>query len=280
MGRGIRRLLLFGNKTRRGVYNQSMHANESVDSGDSSRYMVEARGLVRRFGETTVLDGVDLRAAAGDVVSILGSSGAGKSTLLRCLNVLEQPDEGELHLCGEAVALYPPQPSQLQRLRRQAPMVFQHINLWAHKTALQNVMEAPCAALNLSPQESRERALEMLDKVGVAEHAEKFPAHLSGGQQQRVGIARALAMKPAVILMDEPTSALDPECIAEVLQVLRTLAAENTTMLVVTHEIRFALEVSGKIVFLDRGKIAAEGKPDDIRKHEHPQLRRFFDAAC
>lgn len=239
--------------------------------------VIAARGIVKRFGALTVLDGVDVAAAAGEVVAILGASGSGKSTLLRCLNVLETPDRGALQICGENVRLSPPDEEQLRRLRQRAPMVFQHFNLWAHLTALENVAVAPRAVLKLPKREARELAAEMLRKVGVAERAGHYPSQLSGGQRQRVGIARALAMSPAAILFDEPTSALDPELVGEVLRVMRKLAEEKVTMLIVTHEIGFARELSDKIVFLERGRIAAAGPPSILDSPEHERLRRFVN---
>lgn len=247
---------------------------------DSSKteVIIDARGLVKRFGGVSVLDGADLSARAGEVVAILGSSGSGKSTLLRCLNVLEVPDAGSLSVCGEEVQLHPPDEKQLRRIRQRAPMVFQHFNLWAHMTALENVMTAPRSVLKVGKQQARESALDALAKVGIAERADHYPSQLSGGQKQRVGIARALAMSPAVVLFDEPTSALDPELVGEVLRVMRRLAEEKVTMLVVTHEINFARELADKILFLEKGKIAAQGPPSilDSDAPEHERLRRFI----
>lgn len=238
--------------------------------------LIEAHGLVKRFGELTVLDGVDLSAKAGEVVGILGSSGSGKSTLLRCLNVLETPDAGSLRVAGEDIQLSPPDETQLRRLRQKTPMVFQHFNLWAHMTALENVMEAPRTVLKMDKKEAHEWAMSMLDKVGAAERASHYPSQLSGGQQQRVGIARALAMSPAAVLFDEPTSALDPELVGEVLRVMRQLAEEKVTMLVVTHEIAFARELSDKVVFLEKGKIAVQGAPSVLDSPDNERLRQFL----
>ena len=223
-----------------------------------------------------MLDGVSLTAAAGQVVSILGPSGSGKSTLLRCLNLLEKPDSGTLRMDGEDIAIDGSDAGQLRRLRSRVPMVFQHFNLWAHLTALDNVMEAPRAVLGLSKREAQQRALHMLDKVGVAERASYYPAQLSGGQQQRVGIARALAMQPQAILFDEPTSALDPELIGEVLRVLRALAADKVTMIIVTHEIAFARELSERVIFLEQGKVVAAGAAAMLENPDNLRLRRFL----
>lgn len=214
--------------------------------------------ICKRFGTNEVLMGVSVTAQKGDVISMIGSSGSGKSTFLRCLNLLEQPNAGRIVLDGEELNLVldklgtlkvSSQP-QLQRLRSQVSMVFQHFNLWAHMTALENVIEAPIHALGLSKAEAMERANAYLQRVGVYHRKDAFPAHLSGGEQQRVAIARALAMEPKVMLFDEPTSALDPELVGEVLRVMRGVAEEGRTMIVVTHEMGFAREVSNKVVLL------------------------------
>jgi arginine/ornithine transport system ATP-binding protein len=228
--------------------------------------------LHKRFGANEVLNGVSLAAKAGDVISVIGSSGSGKSTLLRCINLLEQPDRGRIALNGEALKLVPDRDGtlkaadarQLQRLRASLAMVFQHFNLWAHLTALENVIEAPIHVLGLTRAEAVERAERHLERVGVAARRDCYPAHLSGGEQQRVAIARALAMEPEVMLFDEPTSALDPELVGEVLRVMRDLALEGRTMVVVTHEMAFAREVSTHALFLHRGVIEEEGNPREM----------------
>ena len=229
--------------------------------------------LRKSFGTNEVLRGVSLRAKAGDVISIIGSSGSGKSTLLRCINFLEMPDDGRFALNGEAIRLRRNRigkltvsdPRQLRKLRTKLAMVFQHFNLWLHLTALENVIEAPVHVLGLSNTEAIKRARRDLAKVGLSEEIEKmYPAHLSGGQQQRVAIARALAMEPEVILFDEPTSALDPELVAEVLRVMQNLASEGRTMVVVTHEMGFARNVSRHVIFLHQGRIEEEGPPADL----------------
>lgn len=240
--------------------------------------VIEARGIVKRFGATTVLAGADLTTRAGEVAAVLGGSGSGKSTLLRCLNMLEIPDGGTLRACGEDLHPAPLDERRLLRVRQKMPMVFQHFNLWPHLTALENVMEAPRSALGMGKREARELAMEMLAKVDVESRAGHYPTHMSGGQQQRVGIARALAMSPAAILFDEPTSALDPELVGGVLRVMRTLAEEKVTMVVVTHEISFARELADTVVFLDKGKIAAAGPPSILDSPEHPRLREFLSA--
>jgi arginine/ornithine transport system ATP-binding protein len=226
----------------------------------------------KRFDNNEVLKGVSVTAERGDVISMIGSSGSGKSTFLRCLNLLEQPNAGRILLEGDELNLVPDkqgtlqvsQPAQLQRLRSEVSMVFQHFNLWAHMTAMENVIEAPVHALKLSKAEAKERAEKYLQQVGVYHRKDAFPAHLSGGEQQRVAIARALAMEPKVMLFDEPTSALDPELVGEVLRVMRSVAQEGRTMIVVTHEMGFAREVSTKVVFLHQGQIEEQGDPAEV----------------
>ena len=214
--------------------------------------------LHKSYGTNEVLRGVSLSANAGDVISVIGSSGSGKSTCLRCINFLERPHKASITLEGETLSLQTAKDGmlqakdnkQLQRFRAKLAMVFQHFNLWAHLNVLDNITEAPIHVLGLSPAEAQERARHYLAKVGLSGAEKKYPAHLSGGQQQRVAIARALAMEPAVMLFDEPTSALDPELVGEVLRVMRGLADEGRTMIVVTHEMGFAKEVSNHVVFL------------------------------
>ncbi|SAL13047.1 ABC transporter-like protein [Caballeronia sordidicola] len=230
-------------------------------------------GLHKQYGDHEVLKGVSLKAKAGDVISVIGSSGSGKSTMLRCINFLEQPNQGRIFVDGEEIrtlkdkfgALKVAEPKQLQRMRTRLSMVFQHFNLWSHLSVLENVMEAPVKVLGLSKQEAQDRARKYLEKVGLAPRLEKqYPSHLSGGQQQRVAIARALAMHPDVMLFDEPTSALDPELVGEVLKVMQTLAEEGRTMIVVTHEMAFARNVSNHVIFLHQGLIEEEGHPDEV----------------
>ena len=242
--------------------------------------LLRADGLRKRFGKLEVLRGVSLDARQGEVVSILGSSGSGKSTLLRCLNLLEVPDEGRIVLDGENIGLRHtkkgPEPAdrrQVERLRQRVAMVFQSFNLWSHLTILQNVAEAPIHVQGRPRAECLAEAEALLAKVGIAEKRDHYPAHLSGGQQQRAAIARALAMRPKVLLFDEPTSALDPELVGEVLRVLRQLADEGRTMLVVTHEMGFAREVSDTVVFLDGGCIEATGPPTEM--FGSPRSERF-----
>ena len=230
---------------------------------------LSVKDLRKRFGALEVLKGISLDAHKGDVISILGASGSGKSTFLRCINLLEIPDEGVVALGGEAIAMRrrrngtsePVDRRQVDRLRGRLGMVFQSFNLWSHMTILQNVTEAPIHVLKRPKAECIEEAEALLAKVGIADKRNFYPAHLSGGQQQRAAIARALAMRPDVMLFDEPTSALDPELVGEVLRVMRALADEGRTMLVVTHEMGFAREVSNRVVFFDRGLVCDDGAP-------------------
>ena len=223
----------------------------------------------KRFGNNEVLRGVSLSADAGDVIAIIGSSGSGKSTLLRCINMLERPHAGRITVAGEALVLVPDKngelmaqdPKQLQRLRTKLAMVFQHFNLWAHMTVLQNIIEAPVHVLGISRAQAVETARKYLQRVDLQGMEDRYPAHLSGGQQQRVAIARALAVEPEVMLFDEPTSALDPELVTEVLRVMQTLAQEGRTMVVVTHEMGFAREVANQLIFLHKGQIEEQGLP-------------------
>jgi arginine/ornithine transport system ATP-binding protein len=246
-----------------------------------------ADGIVKNFGAVEVLKGVSIEANAGDVIALIGSSGSGKSTLLRCLNFLENPTHGRIVLAGETLAtrrnkagdLTASDPAQLARFRCGMSMVFQHFNLWAHMTAIENVMESPRHVLKLDPSQARERAERYLQRVGVYHRKDYFPAHLSGGEQQRVAIARALAMEPEVMLFDEPTSALDPELVGEVLKVMRDVAAEGRTMIVVTHEMGFAREVASKVVFLHRGVIEEEGPPRSVLSSPGSERLRSFLAS-
>jgi ABC-type histidine transport system ATPase subunit len=234
----------------------------------------------KRFGSIEVLKGVSLTAHEHDVVAILGSSGSGKSTFLRCINLLETPDRGRVSINGEQIEMKEHKKGrvaanrkQIERLRARLAMVFQQFNLWQHMTVLQNVIEAPVHVLKLDRKRAIARAEAMLEKVGLANRMSAYPAQLSGGQQQRVAIARALAMEPDVLLFDEPTSALDPELVGEVLKVMRDLAKEGRTMLVVTHEMGFAREVASRVMFLHKGQTEEEGPPDEM--FTSPQSERF-----
>lgn len=224
---------------------------------------LEAIGLEKSFGTVKVLNGISLIARPGDVVSILGASGSGKSTFLRCLNFLETADAGAITINGETITLGqgPLAEERKRTLRVHTGFVFQSFNLWSHLTAIENVMQGPLHVLRKSTAEARERSEALLSRVGVFDRKDYYPAQLSGGQQQRVAIARALAMDPEVLLFDEPTSALDPELVGEVLKVMRSLAEEGRTMLVVTHEMTFARDVSSKVMFMHRGKVDMELPP-------------------
>jgi len=225
-------------------------------------------GLRKSFGTLEVLKGVSLRACEGDVVAIIGGSGSGKSTMLRCINFLETPTSGRITIGGEEVALRPDgTPSnrrQIEGLRRRLGMVFQQFNLWSHKTVLENLIEVPVHVLGTPRAEAVARAQRLLARVGLAEKADVYPAYLSGGQQQRAAIARALAIEPSAMLFDEPTSALDPELVGEVLAVIRDLAAEGRTMILVTHEMKFAREVASHVIYLHNGVVEEEGPPDQL----------------
>ena len=224
-----------------------------------SQPMLELQGVHKRFGDLHVLRGVDLRVAKGSVVCVLGPSGSGKSTLLRCINLLEPPDEGRIVLEGEEITAGSAHGETMDFVRRRVGMVFQQFNLFPHKSALENVRLAQEKVLGRSRDEADQKARELLGRVGLSDKADEYPDRLSGGQQQRVAIARALAMDPHVMLFDEVTSALDPELIKEVLDVMRELAAEGMTMVVVTHEIGFAREVAHDVVFMDEGVIVEKG---------------------
>ena len=239
----------------------------------------------KRFGEVEVLKGVSVSAARGDVIAILGASGSGKSTFLRCINLLETPNQGRITVAGEELrlrsgrhgALEPEDRRQVQRIRAKLAMVFQSFNLWSHMTILENVIEAPVHVLKVPRKTAIERAEALLAKVGIHERRNAYPAHISGGQQQRAAIARALAMDPTVMLFDEPTSALDPELVGEVLKVMRDLADEGRTMLVVTHEMGFARDVASHVVFLHQGRIEAQGPPSGMfRSPPTDRFRQFL----
>lgn len=249
--------------------------------------ILEIKDLHKSFGSLEVLKGVTLDAKPGDVVSLIGSSGSGKSTLLRCINMLEVPNAGTVSIDGEEVALSPEGPNrhptnadQLRRIRSELGMVFQSFNLWSHLTILENVMEAPLRVQKRKQEDVRAQAMELLEKVGIAAKADAFPAQLSGGQQQRAAIARALCINPKIMLFDEPTSALDPELEVEVLRVIKMLADEGRTMILVTHDMKFAREVSDKVVFLHLGKIEEEGTVEEVfGATKSDRLRQFLSAA-
>ena len=236
--------------------------------------------LHKSFGALEVIKGVSVTAHERDVISILGSSGSGKSTFLRCINLLETPNSGKVYVHGELIRMHdkngrtvPEDQKQVDRIRSKLAMVFQSFNLWSHMTVMENVVEAPIHVLKLPKAEAIERAEKVLHRVGMYERKDYYPAHLSGGQQQRAAIARGLAMEPDVMLFDEPTSALDPELVGEVLKVMQGLAEEGRTMLVVTHEMGFARDVSSRVVFLHEGRIEEEGPPQEI--FTNPSSERF-----
>jgi len=224
--------------------------------------VIKVRNLYKRFDDLCVLNNVNMQVDQGEVVVIIGPSGSGKSTLLRCLNFLEIPDQGEVIIEGEHLDHQNPQ--KITQLRSKMGMVFQRFNLFPHMTALQNVMEGPLTVKKMPRAEAEQKARLLLEKVGLADKAASYPSKLSGGQQQRVAIARALAMDPSIMLFDEPTSALDPELVGEVLAVMKELAKEGMTMVVVTHEMGFAREVADRVLFMDEGVILEEGTPEEI----------------
>ena len=241
---------------------------------------LEIRNLHKRYGDLEVLKGISLTARDGDVISILGSSGSGKSTFLRCINLLENPNEGEILVAGEQLRLkrakdgdlVAADAKQINLMRSKLGFVFQNFNLWPHMSVLDNIIEAPRRVLGLSKAEATETAEALLAKVGIADKRHVYPNQLSGGQQQRAAIARTLAMQPKVILFDEPTSALDPEMVQEVLTVIRSLADEGRTMLLVTHEMNFAKQVSSEVVFLHQGLVEEQGTPQQV--FDNPQSAR------
>ncbi|MBB3772664.1 polar amino acid transport system ATP-binding protein [Angulomicrobium tetraedrale] len=248
--------------------------------------LVELRDIRKCFGSHEVLKGIDLDVRPGEVVALLGSSGSGKTTLLRCVNLLDQPSSGRIAIAGQPI--YDRSPDgrdnvhlkgrDIWAMRSRVGMVFQQFNLFPHMSVLANVMEGPRTVLGEDDRTNRERAMDLLAKVGMADFADRMPTRLSGGQKQRVSIARALNMRPAMMLFDEPTSALDPELVGEVLNTMITLAREGMTMLVVTHELGFALEVATRVVFLDQGAIAAQGTPQQVLLHpENERVRTFVN---
>ncbi len=239
------------------------------------------KDIYKTFDQLEVLKGISLETQKGDVVSLIGSSGSGKSTFLRCINLLETPTSGDIIVHGDPIRFAsnrkgeraPADNRQVERIRAKLSMVFQGFNLWSHMTVLENIIEAPVHVLGLSKKEAVERAEAYLQKVGIYERKDYYPAQMSGGQQQRAAIARALAMEPEVMLFDEPTSALDPELVGEVLKVMQGLAEEGRTMIVVTHEMAFARDVSTKVLFLHQGVIEEQGTPEKV--FDHPDSERM-----
>ncbi|HEY9267304.1 MAG TPA: amino acid ABC transporter ATP-binding protein [Mycobacterium sp.] len=246
--------------------------------------MVKADRVCKNFGALKVLKGVSLEIDAGQVLCLVGPSGSGKSTFLRCINHLEQVNAGRLYVDGEIVGyserggkLYELHPRAAAKQRRDIGMVFQHFNLFPHRTALENIIEAPIQVKRLSKKKALERGRDLLEQVGLSEKADAYPAQLSGGQQQRVAIARALAMDPKLMLFDEPTSALDPELVGEVLAVMKKLASEGMTMVVVTHEMGFAREVADEVVFMDAGVVVERGDPVEVMSNpQHERTQAFL----
>ncbi len=236
--------------------------------------VLEVVDLVKRFGDHTVVNGLSTSIRRGEAVFVIGPSGSGKSTFLRCLNLLERPEDGDIRFHGKSILA---RHANVNHYRERVGMVFQHFNLFPHLTVLQNITLAPVLTKRLTASEAEAKAMALLTRIGLADKARAFPTQLSGGQKQRIAIVRALAMNPDVILFDEPTSALDPEMVGEVLALMKELAGEGLTMIVVTHEIAFAREVANRILFIDHGKIAAEGSPDVFfSQQSNPRVQEFL----
>ena len=255
-------------------------------SSSTSVPVIELKNLHKSYGDLEVLKGISLSAKRGDVTALIGSSGSGKSTLLRCANLLEVPASGDIVFNGEQVkwkkfrkGRIPADQNQVRKMRSNLSMVFQQFNLWAHLSVLQNITQAPVFVLGKDRTEAEEFAMTLLDKVGIADKADQFPAQLSGGQQQRAAIARALAMEPDAMLFDEPTSALDPELEAEVVQVIKQLAQEGSTMIIVTHDMKLAYEVANHVIFLHDGSIIEQGTPHEVFiKTQSDRLKGFLQS--
>ena len=253
---------------------------------DKTETVIEIKNLHKSFGDLNVLNGVDISAKQGEVISLIGSSGSGKSTLLRCANLLENSQQGEIKFSGEEIKWKgsgdnraPADPNQVRLMRTNLSMVFQQFNLWSHMTILQNVVEAPVSVLGLAREKAEDNAHAYLNKVGIGEKWNAFPSELSGGQQQRAAIARALCMEPSALLFDEPTSALDPELEQEVIKVIKDLALEGRTMIIVTHDMKLAADVSNHVVFLHQGLIEEEGSPNSLFKSpKSERLQKFLSS--
>ncbi|NRS47419.1 amino acid ABC transporter ATP-binding protein [Brevibacillus sp. HB1.2] len=235
--------------------------------------MIRVQNLKKSFGKVEVLKDVTLQVGKGEVVVLIGASGSGKSTLIRCINFLEIKDGGEIYIEGKSID---PKKDDLTKVRQKVGMVFQHFNLFPHKTVLENIMEAPLIAKKADKEETKQEALRLLQKVGLSEKADAYPSSLSGGQKQRVAIARSLAMKPEIMLFDEPTSALDPELVGEVLETMKQLAQEGMTMIIVTHEMGFAKEVADWVAFMNQGKIIEMARPQEIFNNPKEERTREF----
>ena len=264
-----------------GLQKTGDHGASAAATAKVAAEAIRIEDLHKSFGHIEVLKGVSLCAHEGDVVAIIGGSGSGKSTMLRCINFLETPTSGRIVIGGEEIVLRPDgtpaNRRQIEHARRRLGMVFQNFNLWTHKTILQNLIEVPVHVLGVPRDEAVARAEKLLERVGLAAKADAYPAFLSGGQQQRAAIARALAIEPRAMLFDEPTSALDPELVGEVLGVIRDLAAEGRTMILVTHEMKFAREVSSHVIYLHNGRIEEEGPPDKLfGAPQSDRLRQFL----
>ena len=255
-------------------------------TANSQQTVIELSDIHKSYGNLEVLTGISLSARSGDVIALIGSSGSGKSTLLRCANLLEIPAQGDISFFGEPVlwkttrtGRVPADQNQVRKMRTNLSMVFQQFNLWAHMTVLQNVIEAPLSVLGKQRKDAEKLGMDLLDKVGIADKAKQYPAQLSGGQRQRAAIARALAMEPAAMLFDEPTSALDPELEAEVVQVIKQLAVEGRTMLLVTHDMKLACDVASHVIFLHEGKIIEQGPPDQVfNQTQSDRLKAFLQS--
>ena len=258
---------------------------DPLSAPDKRGEAIHVEDLHKSFGTLEVLKGVSLNAKKGDVVAIIGGSGSGKSTMLRCINFLETPSSGKIVIDGEEVEMNsdgsPANRRQIERIRTRLAMVFQQFNLWTHRTLLENVIEVPVHVLKVPRAVAISRAKELLERVGLSDKADTFPAFMSGGQQQRAAIARALAVDPNVMLFDEPTSALDPELVGEVLTVIRDLAAEGRTMLLVTHEMKFAREVANHVVYLFEGRIEEQGPPAEVFGNpQSARLKQFLSSVA
>lgn len=238
--------------------------------------MIQLKNIHKSFHKHSVLKGINLSVKKGEVVVILGPSGSGKTTLLRSINFLERPNDGEVTIGDFTISYKRPSKQEILKLRKKTAMVFQHYNLFKHKTVLENVMEGLVIAQKVPKETARKRSLEVLEKVGLSDKIDTYPIQLSGGQQQRVGIARALALNPEVILFDEPTSALDPELVGEVLEVIRKIASEGITMVIVTHEMGFARDISNHVVFMDQGTIVEQGSPIEIFTNPREERTKQF----